>query len=324
MKPPLLAILVAGAAAISACGGDGSDGAAPAPAQPAPSAQPADFPSAEGKTLAELQEGVAEGPIFAPSTSQLGPGTNRVGFVLFDRARKMLDAQAVALYTSRQDGSGLRGPFVARPESLNVKTRYRSAQTEADLAGGDTFYVAEVPMQEGGGRVFSALARLDGRLVATSRFELPRPQGEGPPEVGDQAIPVDTPTTADVGGNLEEISTRIPPAEEMHEVSFEEVVGREPAVLLFATPALCQTRVCGPVVDIAEQVRAENGDGVTFIHQEIYRDNDVSKGFRPQVAEWRLPTEPWAYVVDRTGTITARFEGAFSTGELARAVEAVK
>ena len=95
-------------------------------------------------------------------------------------------------------------------------------------------------------------------------------------------------------------------------------------MLLFATPALCQSRTCGPVVDIAEQVRAENGKGVTFIQQEIYQDNDANKPVRPQVATWRLPTEPWAFVIDRQGKVTARFEGVFSTGELARAVAKVQ
>ena len=78
------------------------------------------------------------------------------------------------------------------------------------------------------------------------------------------------------------------------------------------------------MTDIAEQVRAEAGDGVAFIHQEIYVDNDVSKGTREQVNKWRLPTEPWLFAIDRTGKVVARFEGAFSTGELARVVAKLK
>ena len=37
----------------------------------------------------------------------------------------------------------------------------------------------------------------------------------------------------------------------MHAKSFADVVGRKPVALLFATPQLCQSRVCGPVVDVA-------------------------------------------------------------------------
>ena len=45
-------------------------------------------------------------------------------------------------------------------------------------------------------------------------------------------------------------------------------------MLLFATPQFCQSRVCGPVVDVAEQVKEEYGDKAAFIHMEIYKDNE--------------------------------------------------
>ena len=130
-----------------------------------------------------------------------------------------------------------------------------------------------------------------------------------------------TPTKADVGGDIESIDTRQPPST-MHEVDFADVVGKKPVILLFATPALCQSRVCGPVVDIAEQVKARRGGEAEFIHQEIFVGNDIDKGFRPQVLKWKLPTEPWVFAVDRKGRVAARIEGAFSAEELERAVDA--
>jgi hypothetical protein len=74
------------------------------------------------------------------------------------------------------------------------------------------------------------------------------------------------------------------------------------------------------VVDVAEQLKADYGDQAEFIHMEIYRDNDVNKGFRPQVAAWRLPTEPWVFTIDKTGKVAARLEGAFSARELEAAI----
>ena len=117
-----------------------------------------------------------------------------------------------------------------------------------------------------------------------------------------------------MGGDVEEIDTRVPPST-MHDEDFADVVGKKPAVLLFATPALCQSRVCGPVVDIAEQVKAEHEDeDIAWIHMEIFNDNTVDKGYRPQVREWRLPSEPWLFTVDRSGRVAARIEGAYSRG----------
>jgi len=40
--------------------------------------------------------------------------------------------------------------------------------------------------------------------------------------------------------------------------------------------------------------------------------------------EWGLPSEPWIFVVDRDGLVTASFEGIVSEEELQAAVEAVR
>jgi hypothetical protein len=317
----LALLLAASALTLAACGGN-EEPSAPPP-EPA-AAQPADFPSAQGKTRQELVGGLTEGPVFAPSTSVLNVGDNRFGFALFDSAQKMVEASAVAIYTSKKDGSDLQGPYPARRESFAVKSPYRSAQAAGDLANGDAFYVSTVPFKKAGNRVLTALARMDGRLVAAAGFQLPVHAGGGPPKVGDKAISMHTLTPEDVGGDLSELTTRIPADRDLVDTDLADVLGKKPAILLFATPQLCASRVCGPVTDIVEQVRAESGDGVAFIHQEIYIDNTVSKGTRPQVNEYKLPTEPWLFAIDRSGKVVARFEGAFSTGELARVVAKLK
>ena len=183
-----------------------------------------------------------------------------------------------------------------------------------------------MPISRSGKRVITGVARLDGRLVATTGFELtiPRKGQKGlPPEVGDKAIDVHTPTITSVGGDAAKISTRVPPAEPMLQTDLHSVLGKKPVVLVFATPQLCQSRICGPVVDVAMQVQSDYGDKATFIQQEIYNDNRVDDGFTSQVNDWRLPTEPWIFVIDRDGRIADRFEGAVSVGELDRAVAKV-
>lgn len=321
----LLLSLLAAVVALSACGG--SDEGATAPAPPQPSAvETADFPSAKGKTLKEVVAGLPMGAILNVSTvSGQRVGRNRLSFVIVDRANKQIDVSEVAVYTAKPDGSDLRGPFTARKESLDVDPRYRSRQTASDLASGDTFYVADAVYGSRGPHVAVGLVRLDGRLVVADPLSpLPIGKKQGPPDVGERAIKVHTQTAADVGRDLTKLSTRVPPPREMLETDFAEVFGKKPVVLLFATPALCKSRTCGPVVDIAEQVRGQSGKGVEFIQQEIYQDNDPGRPYRPQVLAWRLETEPWAFVIDRRGKVAARFEGVFSARELARAVERVK
>jgi hypothetical protein len=189
-------------------------------------------------------------------------------------------------------------------------------------------YVAEVPFETAGKYELLGIARLDDRLVAASSV-LPAvtvlKAGDDPiPRTGEPAPRISTPTEADVGGDLASIDTRIPPSS-MHANDFADVVGKKPVVLLFATPALCQSRVCGPVVDVAEQVKAGMGEeDVEFIHMEVFEDNDINKGLRPQLAEYKLQTEPWLFTVDAKGKVASRIEGAFSLGELETAIRKAK
>ena len=140
------------------------------------------------------------------------------------------------------------------------------------------------------------------------------------PGVGDAAPKVATDTLASAKGDESAIDTRQPPAPELHQKSFADVVGKKPVALLFATPQLCQSRVCGPVTDIALQLKQKYGDRVDFIHQEVYVDNDPSKGLRPPLRAFGLRSEPWLFVVNRKGIITARLEGSIGVKAFEQAV----
>jgi len=312
---------VALAAALgAACGGvDGDDTAAPV--QPA---TPADFPKPEGRSIADLRKELGgEGPVLVPAVSQFEPGENRFGFGLFDRAKSQIADAPVGIYVAPAGGGPAHGPFVARYESLEVKPQFQSRSVASDPDAAQSLYVARLKLPKAGRYETLGVTRLDDRLVtATSAGAGLTVNADGAvPDVGDRAPSIDTPTAADVGGDIERIDTRQPPSS-MHDVNFADVVGKEPVILLFATAELCQSRVCGPVIDVAEQVKASHGGDVKFVHQEIYNDNEVDKGFRPQVLSWKLPTEPWAFAVDRSGKVAARLEGAFSATELEHAVNA--
>ena len=314
-------ILAAIALGIAGCGGDSGDEGAD---KPPPPANPEDFPKAGGRTLAQLEQELGgEGPVLAPSVSQFKPGENRFGFGLFDRSRAQIADAPAAIYVAPVGGGKARGPFVARYESLAVKAQFQSRSVSSDPEAAKSLYVADLPFGKAGRYDVLGVVRLDGRLVAAGNAAGPVQVMERSrvPDVGDRAPKVNTPTKAQAGGDIESIDTRQPPSS-MHEENFADVVGKKPVVLLFATPALCQSRVCGPVVDIAEQVKAERGPEAEFIHQEIFVDNEVDKGFRPQVLRWRLPTEPWAFAIDANGRVAARLEGAFSAEELDQAVDA--
>jgi hypothetical protein len=309
----LVALLV-----LAGCGGDDS----PEDEAP-PAARAEDFPKPEGRSLADLLADVESGPVLAPSGQELRVGKQRVGFALFTPDRRQITDASVAVYTAPAGGGPASGPFLARYESLAVKPQFQSRQTSADPDAAKSIYTAEVPFERPGRYELLGLARQGGKLVAATTpmagIEVRKASGDPIPAVGEQPPAIHTPTKDDAAGNIASIDTRLPPSS-MHDADFADVLGKKPVMLLFATPQLCQSRVCGPVVDIAEQVKAETDADVEFIHMEVFRDNRIDRGLRPQLAAFRLPTEPWLFTFDRSGKVAARIEGAFSERELEAAI----
>jgi hypothetical protein len=141
------------------------------------------------------------------------------------------------------------------------------------------------------------------------------------PAVGDPAPRSDTPTLAD--HDVAEISTDPDPDPRFYEMSVADAVtsGR-PTVIVFSTPKFCQTGICGPTLDTVKAAAADHPD-VNFIHVEVYTNLDDPANLQlvPAVIEWGLPTEPWTFVVDAAGLISARFEGVVTSDEISAALE---
>jgi len=309
------ALLVAG------CGDDSGSGDEQAP----PPARAQDLPKASGKTIQELLGDLGSGPVLAPSGAEFRTGTHRLGFALFKPDRSQITDASVAVYVAPVGGAPAKGPYLAKYESLAVRPQFQSRQTASDPDAAKSVYTAEIPFDKPGRYQVVGVARRGGKLVAatpaTPGVRVTDPARDPIPAVGEAPPRIHTPTEDDAAGNIASIDTRLPPSS-MHEADFADVLGEKPVVLLFATPQLCQSRVCGPVVDIAEQVKAEGGDDVEFIHMEVFRDNRIDAGIRPQMAAFRLRTEPWLFTFDRSGKVAARIEGAFSQRELEQAIEA--
>jgi hypothetical protein len=312
------ALLVAG------CGEDSSSGDEQAP----PPARAQDFPKASGKTLQDLLGKLGSGPILAPSMAEFRTGTNRVGFALFKPDRSQITDASVALYVAPAGGGPAKGPYLAKYESLEVRPQFQSRQTASDPDAATSVYTAEVPFDKPGRYDLVGIAKQGGKLVvatpASAGVLVKNAANDPIPAVGTTPPRIHTPTEASAGGDIASIDTRLPPSS-MHEVDFADVLGKKPVVLLFATPQLCQSRVCGPVVDIAEQVKAKSSsEGVDFIHMEVFRDNRIDKGIRPQLAAFHLMSEPWLFVMNGSGKVVARIEGAFSERELDEAIAKAK
>jgi hypothetical protein len=247
-------------------------------------------------------------------------GENRLAFGVIDGQGQFVYGQT-ALYVAPTPEEPAKGPFLAPADVLVTEGRYRSKQAATETDPFAAVYAAQVPFDSRGSWSVLAVTRRGNTFVAApAQVQVSSKKADKIPDVGEPAPKVATDTLETAKGNVESIDTRVPPSD-MHAASFADVVGSKPVVLLFATPQLCQSRVCGPVVDVALQLRAKYGDQVEFIHQEVYVDNDPKKGLRPSLTEFKLPTEPWLFAVGADGKITARLEGSFGLDAFEKAVK---
>jgi hypothetical protein len=308
---------------LSGCGGGGGGDSETLADRPAPPR--AIFPPTDGRTLNQVLEASnaeRSNLVVSPTGRVYERGENRFGFGVFTTSREQVTDAQIAIYAAPHGGGRAIGPFPARIESLNTEPHFEAQTTANDPDAAKDVYVTHMRFDRDGPWDLVALIHGTGGYSASLIPTIEVGGFKRIPAVGDRVPRIHTPTVADVHGDLSKIDTRSP-HDDMHQADLADALGRQPIVLLFATPALCQSRVCGPVVDVAQQVESGFGDRVDFIHMEVYKDNNASEGLRPQMKAFGLPTEPWLFVIDRKGIVRTRIEGAFGVSELERAVREV-
>lgn len=175
------------------------------------------------------------------------------------------------------------------------------------------------------------VAYVDFARPATYQVVLRPSEGEPTPPTSLQVV--DLPSVPEIGQlpprsvtktsppfALEDLSTDHHPDPAFYEVTVAEAIeaGR-PSVIVFATPAFCQTALCGPTLDVVKEVAADHPD-LRVVHVEVYDNLDAEAQGElrvvPAIEEWNLPSEPWVYVLDSEGRVAGRFEGAVSASEI--------
>jgi hypothetical protein len=249
-------------------------------------------------------------------TSDYAAGPVRVSFLVIRSNGQAVSSPNAKVWV----GTRLDGPVLATAEATlePIGVPGVSAPASGDVT---KIYVVKLQLPRPGkytlvaqpaGEQLQGVANLDVRKHTQA------------PGVGDRAIASRTPTIASTHGNLAALTTAKPPDVALLRYSVaDSLAAHKPFVLVFATPKFCTSRTCGPIVDVVEAVQKRSAArGLRFIHVEIYKDLNPGAGFNRWVREWRLPTEPFIFLVGSDGLIKARFEGSVSVEELADAVKA--
>ncbi len=281
-------------ALVACCIGTGCGGSSSAKEEP------------DAATLEALWRAPGEDVAITPGSADFGPGRVRLTFLIIDGRGGVITRPSARIWialglkqrpfartTARSEEIGVEGSDPADAEAIFV--------TKPLLQQPGTYWLLAEPV---GGRKIQAV----GTVVVKERTAAP--------DIGEAAPASQTTTLANA--TLDELSTSRVPDPELHRSSIADALAAgSPFVVVFATPKYCTSRTCGPVVDVVSTVRRDHaGSNIRFIHVEIYQDNDPAKGENRWVKQWKLPSEPWVFVVGADGKVRDRFEGTVSVREL--------
>ncbi|MDQ1439464.1 MAG: hypothetical protein QOK43_3093 [Acidimicrobiaceae bacterium] len=160
-------------------------------------------------------------------------------------------------------------------------------------------------------------AKVGGRTLKTV-VDVTDPAATKVPFPGKPMIRAATPTVADAKG-VSPVCTR-KPACPLHDVSLDAALDEHrPLAVLFATPALCQSRLCGPVLDNLLAARDEFSAKVRMLHVEIYTDLS-GKTITPGVTAYNLESEPFLFLAGADGVVRERLDNAYDKAEVRQAL----
>jgi hypothetical protein len=250
-------------------------------------------------------------------------GTSVFAFDLATSHSQLIEGGAPQVYVAKDDLSRALGPFTATwsPYTGYAKTGDHSPRTP--LPG---IYAATIRIPSPGLWTFAAVVQNGSKTAVGIGHGYVSDRVVDP--LGSKAVAVKTPV-ATSGRALREIDTREPPSP-LHYISLDQALRNgKPTVVVFSTPLLCESKLCGPVTD--EVFLAYQRIGKTranFIHVEEFLPGKdlkppaaLAQNRSPAFEAWHLQTEPWVFVIDGRGIIRGRFgPGAITAPQIEAAL----
>ncbi len=245
--------------------------------------------------------------ILVPSELIVGPNRFAVGLV--DPQRGMITNAAVHF----------RYFDLSTPSTPTVESE-ADAIMEETPDGESTIYAQERTFARAGPWGVEVQARLSDGSTLVKRIGFQVVDHSSTLKPGDRVPALETRTYKDVNGNLHLLTSAPKPNPEFYRLSLAQALTNgKPTILLFSTPAFCQTRLCGPAYDIITHIQERFRDQFNFIHVEVYRGlpnpAETKWELDPAMTAFGLHTEPWVYVIDK-GVVTYRVEGLFTEAEV--------
>ena len=276
-----------------------------------------------------------------PSVVDLTVGENRLVFGFTDRDGRLLGEKDISkVSVSVSDLTGADPIVVQTVAAQFLHSGWREVSKasyyEDPSILADGFFTTTVWFPRAGQWGLDFIVRRPGIKHFSQRL-LPNVLSEGlTPPVGAPAPRSRNSTLRDVRGDLTRLDSdpRLNDVE-MHRISIADIItaGR-PAVVVFASPGLDETRLSLPTTEIVYSLYPDYRREVEFIHVEVYdldryrrellKDawNRTPSGLELTEAaqEWGVQNHPWLFFIDRDGRIFAKFFGPIARSEVEEAL----
>jgi hypothetical protein len=235
-----------------------------------------------------------------PNNAVVAGIEERIPFVVLKGQKPSADYRVEVGFAAGPDGSFGPGTLAeVHKDGIEERPYYLVRQTFAQPG------VYRLGANVGGGSAQATFMAVDPSTVKTPLAGRPFPV-------------VKTPTIPEPMG-VEPICTRSP-ACPWHDISLDAALGeKRPVVFYVGTPARCETRTCGPVLDILLSQREAYEPKLRFVHLEVYKTLTGQETI-PAIAELKIESEPWIFMIGADGALRERFAGPVDRKEAAEAL----
>ncbi len=266
-------------------------------------------------TFDDLAKGAQQLSVLSSNTP-VSPGKVRFAFDVSTQGG-LLTGGAPQVWAATDQTSPTIGPSPATWYPFTAYDLTHDTSPKSVLPG---TYAAEVTLPSAGNWLIGVQVP-NGSDVGFGTAALPVAENL-PNPVGSKATSVKTPV-ATTDAAIAEICTRTP-VDHLHAISLDKALKNgKPTVVVFSTPLLCASQLCGPVTDEVILVSQKHGSKANFIHVEEFLPGPdhapPAATFENQSAPfkaWHLETEPWVFVIAGDGVIRAKYEGPVTAAEI--------
>lgn len=196
--------------------------------------------------------------------------------------------------------------FPIEPQATKVGQAITPTYRWVDTKG-KGLYVASVDFDRSGMWGVEVTGTVGGKSLDPARTRFPVKVKPDTPGIGSPAPRSKNLTARDVT-DIKQIDSGVTP-NDMHDLTVADAIALgKPTVVIFATPGFCVTQTCAPMVNEMQALKKSLSGSASFIHVEIFKDPATRTPFET-VTEWGLTSEPWVFLIDKTGNIASKFEG---------------